>query len=82
MKDAYIRLKKTRRAYVLYSIGQRFIDMTQVLIDQLNKYSKYPVFLYYSRGNVEFDSPNLIKQNFEFPDLMDYNLHGLDSEKV
>lgn len=75
-------LSKYKRAYVVYSIGQKFIDMTETLIGQLNRYSKYPVFLYYSRGTVNFNSPNLIKQKFEFPDLMDYNLHGLDPEKV
>ena len=67
MKEAYKKLDKHKRAYVTYAIGQSFIDLTETVINQLQKYSEYPIVLYYADGNVNFDSPNLIKQRLGLP---------------
>lgn len=82
MKEAFINLKKYKRAYLICSIGQKYIDMVEPVIKQLYKYSEYPVFLYYSDGKVNFDSQNLIKQRFHTRQIMDYNIHGMDPEAV
>jgi len=82
ISNAFSSLKKHRRAYVICSVGQKYIDMVETLVNQLYKYSEYPVFLYYSNGDVNFDSPNLIKQKFQLKNFMDYNIHGMDPETV
>jgi hypothetical protein len=75
---AFSKLKEHKRAYLICSVGQKYIDMVETLVNQLNKYSEYPVFLYYSEGEVKFNSPNLIKQRFYMEQIMDYNIHGMD----
>lgn len=82
MKEAFIKLKEGKRSYLIYAIGQKFIDLTETLINQLQKYSRYPVILYYSDGTVNFDSPNLIKNKFLYTGIEGLDLRGLDPAEV
>jgi hypothetical protein len=82
MKEAYKKLKDHRKSYIVYVIGQKFIDLSETLIWQINKYSEYPVVLYYSDGEVNFEYPNLIKQKFQFTGIDGLDLKGLDSNEV
>jgi hypothetical protein len=78
MREAFIRLKNHKRSYLICSVGQKHIDICEHLVNQIHKYSKYPVILYYSNGTVNFDSPSLIKQRFE----IDNSINGINSESV
>jgi hypothetical protein len=81
-KEAFSRLKRNKKAYLICSVGQKYIDMTECLINQIHKYSKYPVFLYYSNGSVNFDSPSLIKQRFEIDNSINFSIDGIDPTAV
>lgn len=64
MKSAYFNLKKYKRAYCLLASGQSYIDLAKYLIESLNLYSNYPIILYYSDGEVNYDFDNLIIQPY------------------
>jgi len=82
MKTAFLNLRNHRKAYLICSVGQRYIDMVEELVRQLDKYSSFPVFLYYSDGQVNFDFPNLIKQKFEIDSSIKYEIEGINPESV
>lgn len=82
MREAFSRLKKHRKAYLVCSVGQKYIDMVEELIHQIHQYSKFPVFLYYAEGKVNFDSPSLIKQRFEIDSSTAYEIEGINSDNV
>ena len=64
MKTAFLNLNKYRRAYVVCAVGQKYINSTEGLIKSINKYSNFPIILYYSDGVVNYEYPNLIIQPF------------------
>jgi hypothetical protein len=82
MRESFLRLKKHKRAYLVCSVGQKYIDMVEELIHQIHKYSQFPVFLYYSNGNVNFDSPSLIKQRFEIDSSAKFEIEGINPDSV
>lgn len=65
IKYAYHSLKKHKKAYCIIAKTQSYIEKSEDLIYLLNLYSKYPVILYYSEGEVNFDYENLITQPFD-----------------
>ena len=62
--EKYNLLKKHKKAYVICAVGQAYIDSTQYVIEVLNRYTKYPIFLYYANGDVNYDFDKLIIQPF------------------
>jgi hypothetical protein len=48
------------RAYVLFAVGQSYIDKIQILVDYLLKYSINNIVLCYSEGVVNFIYDRLI----------------------
>lgn len=64
MNCKFTKLNKEKKAYVVCAVGQKYIDSTEGLIKSLNRYSKFPVILYYSEGIVNYEYSNLILQPF------------------
>jgi len=62
------------RSYVLFAVGQSYIDKIQLLIDYILKYSKYNIVLCYSEGNVKFDNDRLTSIYMEIPYVIDFNV--------
>lgn len=71
----YETLNTSKKAYVVCAVGQKYIDSTEGLIKSLNRYSKYPVILYYSNGEVNYDYENLILQPFKTRKKLDNSDH-------
>lgn len=62
------------RAYVLFAIGQSYIDKMQLLVDYLLKYSSYNIVLCYSEGTVNFSYDRLTSIYMEVPYIIDFNV--------
>lgn len=79
MKIAFLNLNKYRRAYVVCAVGQKYINATEGLIKSINKYSNFPIILYYSDGVVNYENyeyPNLILQPFNTNKKLIDNQHS------
>jgi len=63
------------RAYVLFAVGQSYIDKIQILVDYLLKYSINNIVLCYSEGVVNFSDDRLISIYMSIPYVIDFNIH-------
>ena len=62
------------RAYVLFAVGQTYIDKIKILVDYLLKKSTYKIVLCYSEGSVTFENDRLISIYMDIPYLIDFNI--------
>jgi hypothetical protein len=62
------------RAYVLFAVGQNYIDKIQILVDYLLRYSTYKIVLCYSEGSVTFTNERLISIYMDIPYVIDFNV--------
>lgn len=62
------------RAYLLFAIGQSYIDKIQLLVDYLLKYSTYKIILCYSEGSVNFTNDRLTSIYMDIPYVIDFNV--------
>jgi len=62
------------RAYVLFAIGQSYIDKIQLLVNYILKHSKYDIILCYSEGVVNFSNSRLTSIYMEIPYIIDFNI--------
>jgi hypothetical protein len=65
-----------KRAYVLYAVGQRYIDRAKPLIDFLFRNSKYNVFLCYAEGTVSYSHERLTSIPIEIEYRIDFTKLG------
>jgi hypothetical protein len=64
------------RVYVLYAVGQRYIDRAKLLIDFLFRNSKYNVFLCYDEGTVSYSHERLTSIPIEIEYRIDFTKLG------
>jgi hypothetical protein len=62
------------RAYVLFAIGQSYIDKIQLLVDYLLRYSHYQIVLCYSEGSVKYSNSRLTSIYMDVPYVIDFNV--------
>ena len=62
------------RAYVLYAVGQAFIDKVKPFMEYLLRYSSYDVVLCYSEGTVNFTHIRLKTIYMDIPYVFDFNV--------
>ena len=62
------------KAYVLYAVGQAFIDKVKPLMEYLIRYSSYDVVLCYSEGTVNFTHIRLKTIYMDIPYVFDFNV--------
>jgi hypothetical protein len=63
------------RAYVLFAVGQSYIDKIQILVDYLLKYSTYNIVLCYSEGVVNFTNDRLTSIYMDIPYVIDFDIY-------
>ena len=73
----YTNLSKYKKAYVVCAVGQSYIDASEYIIKGLQRYSKYPVILYYTNGLVNYKYDNCILQPFSIKDRVIDDGHSL-----
>jgi len=65
-----------KHAYVLFAVGQTYINKIQSLVEYLLRYSTNDVLLYYSEGAVDYSHPRLRCFYTAIPYLIDFNIPG------
>jgi hypothetical protein len=70
------------RAYVLYAVGQSYIDKVQLLVDYLLKHSTYDIVLCHSEGIVNFSDTRLTSIYMSIPYVIDFNIPPHKSSSV
>ncbi len=70
------------RAYVLFAVGQNYIDKIKILVDYLLKKSTYKIVLCYSEGSVTFQHERLISIYMHIPYVIDFNVSPHKSSSV
>jgi len=63
-----------KRAYLLFAVGQSYIDKVQILVDYLLRYSTYDIVLCYSEGTVKFTNKRLVSIPMSIDYVIDFNV--------
>ena len=63
-----------KRAYLLFAVGQSYIDKVQILVDYLLRYSAYDIVLCYSEGTVKFTNKRLVSIPMSIDYVIDFNV--------
>lgn len=63
-----------KRAYVLFAVGQNYIDKIKILVDYLLKHSTYNIVLCYSEGSVDFSYDRLTSIYMSIPYVIDFDV--------
>lgn len=62
------------RSYLLFAIGQSYIDKIKLLVDYLIKYSSYNIVLVYGEGKVNYSYDRLTSIEINIPYVIDFNV--------
>lgn len=65
-----------KKAYVLFAVGQSYINKIESLVEHILKYSTNDILLYYSEGAVDYKHERLHSIYIAIPYLIDFNIPG------